>query len=389
MPIYKLKGEKRDGFQKYRVVVNYTKDGKKKTAERLVYGKEAADRAEVEMKALVSAGKMEEKKDAKRKERDRTLTVAQLIERYEDDKKHEVRESTLAKKKSILKNHITPHLGSVGINDLNVELLTKWKQVMNEKPIGVTMKRNAYRELRALLNYAVKNELLPSSPLKKIEDFADPYLTTVVRPEKIRYYTKDEFKKYAAAAKEWAQAKNSLARWGLYCFFMIAYYTGARKGEINALRWSDWDGAAISISKSVTCKIKGKPFVETAPKNAASIRRIAVPEPLKLILNEQKERHKRDEDFTEDYRICGGPSYVHDTTIDEANRKIAELAGIKRITIHEFRHSHASLLCNAGINIKEIARRLGHADVEITLRTYAHLYPTEEDRALSVLNEIK
>lgn len=58
---------------------------------------------------------------------------------------------------------------------------------------------------------------------------------------------------------------------------------------------------------------------------------------------------------------------------------------MKHITIHEFRHSHASVLCNAGVNIKEIARRLGHSDVETTLKTYSHLYPAEEERAVKIL----
>ena len=68
--------------------------------------------------------------------------------------------------------------------------------------------------------------------------------------------------------------------------------------------------------------------------------------------------------------------------------KAAKAAGIKKITVHEFRHSHASLLCNAGINIKEIARRLGHADVNMTWKTYSHLYPAEEEKAIAVLNAI-
>ncbi|MFR5439949.1 MAG: tyrosine-type recombinase/integrase, partial [Monoglobus pectinilyticus] len=70
------------------------------------------------------------------------------------------------------------------------------------------------------------------------------------------------------------------------------------------------------------------------------------------------------------------------------NKKYAELAGIKKIRIHDFRHSHASLLANEGINIQEIARRLGHSKIEITWNTYSHLYPREEERAINILNKI-
>ena len=66
----------------------------------------------------------------------------------------------------------------------------------------------------------------------------------------------------------------------------------------------------------------------------------------------------------------------------------AQSANIKVIRIHDFRHSHASYLINEGINIQEIARRLGHADVSITVKTYAHLYPKESERALNALNKL-
>lgn len=65
------------------------------------------------------------------------------------------------------------------------------------------------------------------------------------------------------------------------------------------------------------------------------------------------------------------------------------MAGLKKIRIHDFRHSHASFLANNGINIQEIARKLGHSKVDITWNTYSHLYPKEEERAITVLNSIE
>lgn len=89
--------------------------------------------------------------------------------------------------------------------------------------------------------------------------------------------------------------------------------------------------------------------------------------------------------FSDDLFICGGPRSLRDSTIDKANRRTAEKAGLPHIRIHDFWHSHASLLCNAGVNIQEISRRLGHANVTETWRTYSHMYPSEESRVLNVL----
>ena len=79
---------------------------------------------------------------------------------------------------------------------------------------------------------------------------------------------------------------------------------------------------------------------------------------------------------------------MRDTSISNKNIQFADKAGLPHIRIHDFRHSHASLLANEGINIQEIARRLGHSKIETTWDTYSHLYPREEERAVNILNKI-
>ncbi|MBS6838036.1 MAG: tyrosine-type recombinase/integrase [Clostridiales bacterium] len=69
-------------------------------------------------------------------------------------------------------------------------------------------------------------------------------------------------------------------------------------------------------------------------------------------------------------------------------RTACQISRTKNHKDHDFRHSHASLLENEGINIQEIARRLGHTDVNMTWYTYSHLYPKEEERAVDILNKI-
>ena len=161
-----------------------------------------------------------------------------------------------------------------------------------------------------------------------------------------------------------------------------------RKGEINALKWSDDEPDQIHVRRSIAQKIKGGDR-ETPPKNKSSYRTIQKPLPLIKILKEHKKRQKQINGFTEDFRICGGITPLRDTSIDHKNRQFAKLAELPRIRIHDFRHTYATLLINEGINIQEIARRLGHSKVEITWNTYAHLYPREEERAIKILNKIK
>lgn len=161
-----------------------------------------------------------------------------------------------------------------------------------------------------------------------------------------------------------------------------------RKGEINALRWSDVENNIIHVRRSVNQKSKGKPVVETPPKNKSSYRDLQAPKQLLDILAEHKKRQMQERTFSDDFRVCGGIKCLSDTGISNANIKFANAAGLPHIRVHDFRHTHATLLINEGINIQEIARRLGHSNVEITWSTYAHLYPREEERAIKILENI-
>lgn len=373
MPITKAQGKK-DGQQKYRVRVNYIdKDGNYKQIERTAYGLAEAKHLELQ---LIS--------DAKNSETGGNMTVEQLAKEYLKAKKHTVRETSYAKIEGNLDRYILPHIKSIRIDKLTAPILQKWKNTIENEGYSIRHKQNIYSEFRALLNYAVKMEYLVKNPLLSVGNFVDPY-DIVGQEDKLQYYTSEEFKKYITCAKDSA---NTLTDWGYYVFFNIAFYTGMRKGEINALKWSDIENNTIHVRRSIAQKLKGGDR-ETPPKNKSSYRTLQMPLPLIKILDEHKERQKSIGNFSEDLRVCGGINCLRDTSISNKNEKFSKAAGLKTIRIHDFRHTHASLLVNEGINIQEIARRLGHAKIEETWNTYSHLYPREEERAIAILNEIK
>lgn len=379
MPIYKVPGKKKNGLQQYRVRVSCTDAfGNSKQIERTAYGYDSAKDIEQE---LIAASKAAQHKP--------DITVRELFEEYKKVRSYELRETTVSKSVSILNNHVLPFYEDVRIDRININNLKEWKLKIEEKrtkddqPLSFTMKQNIYSAFRALLNFAVEYKYISYNPIKDIPNFKNAYK----KKEKLNYYTTEEFKKYISASKKLAEA-GDLYDWNFYVFFNIAFYTGMRKGEINALTWSDIEDNIIHITKSINQKLKGDDRI-TPPKNQSSVRDIMIPLPLLDILNEHKAKYQAIDNFTEDWFICGGPLCIRDTSIEKHNKEFAEKAKVKKIRIHDFRHSHASLLANEGINIQEIARRLGHAKVEITWNTYSHLYPREEERALKVLNKIK
>ena len=373
MPLYKTEKKSKDGRQQYRVCVNYTDSrGAYRQKTKLVYGSNEAKITEMTLQ-----------NEVRTKDTVQRLTVQQLFEEYIRHKKNEVRTTTVEKSKSILEREVLPKLGGISLEKLNLPVLQSWKSEIADRKLSVTSKKNIYGEFRTMLNYAVKMEYIPRNPLNLIGNFKEVYFE---KPQdKLHYYTPEQFKLYIAQA---CKDCRSLNDWGFYVFFNIAFYTGMRKGEINALKWSDIEGNVIHVRRSVAQKIKGKKIVETPPKNKTSYRDVQIPSVLIQILKEHKDRHKTAKGFSEDFRVCGGPSCLSDTAISNKNISFATQAGLPVIRIHDFRHSHASLLVNHGINIQEVARRLGHSKVEITWNTYSHLYPKEEDRALEVLESL-
>ena len=379
MPIYKVEGIKKNGLQKYNVRVNYISDnGKAKQLTRTAYSLEAAKDLE---RRLISEVKKSGENSVK------IMTVHQLYEKYISVKKYELRESTLDKNKRNYKLYIQPLMENARLDKLTVDLLQEWKVSIEERGLLLATKKNAYSIFRALLNFAVKMEYISKNPLNKIGNFID----VLNRKSEMSIYTAEEFTQFIKTTKRIAAEKqlkdNDLSEWDFYVFFNIAFYTGLRKGEIHALKWNDITDSHLSVKRSITQKLKGEDR-ETPPKNTSSIRTLQLPLPLIRILKDHKKRQEKLEHFTDDFRVCGGEKCLRDTTIDKRNTLYASLSGLPVITIHSYRHSHVSVLANEGINIQEIARRLGHARVEMTWNTYSHLYPREEERAVEVLNRI-
>lgn len=369
----------KEGLQGYRVRVLYTDiNGNFKQVERTCYGLAEAQFME---KQLITDYK--EKKEGISKSK---LTVNELIDEYLNYHKIEVKASSLDSISKVLRLRIKPYLGDCRLDRLTQNKLADWKVTISNEKLSDNTKKNAYSIFTALLNFAVKMQYIPKNPLTILGNFKESGEVDD-KPQKLRYYTSEQFKKFIAVAKKHCKTVDD---WGFYIFFMLAFFTGCRKGEINALKWSDIEGNVIHIRRQISQKLKGILDSETTPKSKASKRDLQIPKHVVEKLAEHKKRQQTaaGELFTDNFRVCGGIGTLRDTTIDKHNRQFAEEAGLPHITIHEYRHSHASLLANNNISIQEIARRLGHSNVEITWKIYSHLYPNQEEKTLEILNDI-
>lgn len=161
-----------------------------------------------------------------------------------------------------------------------------------------------------------------------------------------------------------------------------------RLGECLALNWNDFKGNYLDINKTIAKEHNNGKFIINKPKTPKSIRKIQLDNETIRILNELHEYSKTFVEFNDTWFIFGGPYPLSQSTVGRRKNEYCNIAKVKTIRMHDFRHSHATLLLSKGIPITVISQRLGHADMTMTLNTYSHLIPEDENKAVNLINNL-
>ena len=175
-----------------------------------------------------------------------------------------------------------------------------------------------------------------------------------------------------------------------HALFNTLFFTGIRKGELLSLKFSDIQKNYININKTITKEyFDGKRLI-MQPKTKKSIRKICIDHKLSKELLKLKNYYKKKYyNFDDNFFVFGGVKPISTTTLDRKKNYYCDLAKVKRIRIHDFRHSHATILYDNKIKVKYIQERLGHADVSTTLNTYVHSTNKDEKRVIRTLNFLR
>ena len=297
------------------------------------------------------------------------MTFQNLYEIYMEDMAARLKQSTLLTKKAVLQTHILPFFGSKPINEIKASDVRRWQAKLMSSPnnYSQTYLKKINTELNSIINYAKRFYDLNTNPCGKAGTIGK------AKAEEMDYWTYDEYIAFREGVKD-----KSLS----YICFEVLYWTGMREGELLALSPADidLDNKTISINRTYQ-RIEGKD-VFTSPKTRKSKRKIPIPDFLCQELSDYiQSRYMLDAD---ERLFPVTKSYLSHEMLRGCKN-----TGVKKIRIHDIRHSHASLLINQGCDALMLADRLGHEKVSTTLNTYSHLFPHKQQEPVHSLESLQ
>ena len=289
----------------------------------------------------------------------------------------EYRQKNQSKKtlKERFNNRILPYFKDYDIYTISELDYLGWQHEIEEYNFSNNYKLGLHYLISGFFEYCVSFLGMKENIAKKVGPFK-------LNNQKVNhdFYTYSEFKKFIKFVD------NEIYKQ----FFNLMFFTGTRPGEAMALRFSDLSYKKIQINHSISeHSFNGKRVIDT-PKTRDSLRSVSIDKKLYNDLLQLKDYYIQKYKNTHyDYFIFGGIKPLAPTTINTYKKNACKLANIRAIKLHEFRHSHASLLYDKKIPMQAIKERLGHSNINTTMGVYVHLTKRQEKRVTRTLGFLR
>lgn len=287
--------------------------------------------------------------------------------KYKEDK---VKESSFYDLTKSVEKHILPFFSNYKLKEITKTTILTWQQSLNQYSYKYKTKLRGY--LYSFYKYLFLYHDVDNIILR-VEPFVRPN-----EKKEMQIWSHEEFDKFLDTFDDTSPFKT---------FFIFLYYTGCRLGEVLALNYNDFnfEKKIVKIDKNLSSRTLNGSYKITSPKTKSSFRNIILPNTL---LNELNKYINNNPKIKNSKFFFGEDKPLDDHTIYRRLDEHTKLAQLHKIRVHDFRHSHASLLINLGANIVLVSKRLGHSDTQQTLNTYSHLYPNSEMEIVNKLNNL-
>ena len=305
----------------------------------------------------------------------------------EEDRQNNRKISYISTQKNNYERHIKPYFKDTNLNKLSYEHIFEFREHLKTKSkkqnSNSTLSPNTVNKIMILLkkifDTGVRKSLIDKNPVDNLRKLP------ISKPT-ISFWSVEEFNEFRKLI-----TKDEIS---YDLFFTIAFFTGMRMGEILALNWYDINLITSTIHVTKTAYFVNNENHINSTKTRAGTRLITINNKLTEMLSDWKEKQEDIlKEFTKDTEslqiIQSTPIVITKNMVDKKFKQIlSRNNNLKKIRIHDLRHSHASLLINQGEDYLVVKERLGHASITTTIDTYSHLYPSKQKNLANKLDDI-
>jgi len=280
---------------------------------------------------------------------------------------------------SIVHCHLIPSLGQIPLTQLKPEHL---QHVYSDK-LAAELSHRTVRYIHVTLHKALQDAVRLGIIVRNPADAVKP---PKVQRHEMHTMNESDIHIFLEFAKSTPY----------YALFYLVLFTGMRRSELLALRWSDIDLilCQLSVTRALH-QLRDGSLIFRQPKTAKGCRLISLSPSTAIVLRQHREQQEKTRQvlgltLTDDYlvfcKVDGKPLLPN--TVSHAWTKLARRTGLKGIRLHDARHTHASLMLKQGVHPKIVQERLGHASIQITLDTYSHVAPGLQQAAANRFDDI-
>lgn len=359
---YERQGNK---FFKFRIYAGYDNNSEKRKYVKRS-GFKTRKEANIALKKLeyqIAAGNYKQKPIGKR--------FSDIYEAWLVEYKNTVKESTLATTERIVSRHVLPVLGKRKVDTITVIDCQRAVNLWFKDSPRVFNKYIVYTN--DVMQFAIKLGFIKNNPMM---DVTKPKRQAKISDQEFsNFYSKEELKVFLTACKNNGNQK-------IYTFFRLLAYSGLRKGEALGLTWNciDFNNQLIKVEKTVSKGLNNRLLLQT-PKTRSSNRKIILDLETLRVLRQWKVTQSREllimgcNSLSGNQMVFNGRDngLMQPTTPTNWIGIICKKYHLRQITPHGFRHTHCSLLFEAGASIQEVKDRLGHSNIQTTMNVYTHV----------------
>jgi integrase len=292
-----------------------------------------------------------------------------LYTKFMNFKQSRIKGRSILTYRDVHEKHILPEFGSMVVSQISKDHIRRWQRKLLDQGYSNGYLKSIQANFKRVLAWGLNHDIIHKNP------FTTEIVKRIERRKEMLFFTLEEYELFAENVDD--------IEYGL--IFDILYWCGIRKGELQALKFSDIDLENRTLKVSKNFDYRNHRI--TTPKNLNSYREVMLTTQLVEQLDFYINYCKRIAGYNDDLFLFGLDKPIACTTLERKKNEYCRRAGVKKIRIHDFRHSHVSLLVNSGINDFDIAKRLGHSR-DMVNNIYGHWFKKNQINLVNKLDII-